>query len=208
MEGAVVIVGAGLDDVLAQVAIGAVQHVPVAQDVGSRVVPVVDDTADRARRDAHVPDAHARHDGIDPVLAHGASRLGHDPELRLVAAFDHVGGHLDTVHHDRLGQQPRSQGLQRFGPGLGVDGELEGDLPFPPAVLLLVADADRRDVGVPQVVGPAGADERTQGGDEVALLGFPRPVRVLGGHGDLPSRNRCRRMGAHGKRNGRARSTI
>jgi hypothetical protein len=73
----VVVMRAGLHDVVAQLAVGPVQNMPVAQDVGRAVHLVEDDAAEGAGRDLHVSDARTGQDRVEAPLARRALRLGH-----------------------------------------------------------------------------------------------------------------------------------
>ncbi len=199
---AVVVVRAGLRDRIAQRTVRAVQHVPVAEHVRGAVGPVEDDAADRARpRRIGGGKAHT-HAGLDRVQPPHPGRdfdLGHRTEVRLVAALDHIGGHLDAIHSDRLGDRRCAQRLQRLRLGLARHRELQHDLLAPPAAGDLAADADGGDVRILQQFRAAGADIAAQGIDQLFLgragaFGPRGSLLGLGGHDGLSLRQRRRRM--------------
>ncbi|MER6958197.1 hypothetical protein [Streptomyces sp. NPDC000618] len=168
----VVVVRAGLGNLVVQRSLGSVQHVPVAQRVRGAVGLVEDDRADGARRRPNRPgqaDAHAGLDRVQAGLAGRALDLGHGAEVRLVAALDDVGGHLDAVHRDGLGDRGRAQSLQGLRLGLAGHRELQHDLLTPLAGRDLAADAHGRDVRILQQFRAPGADIATQGTDQTSF---------------------------------------
>lgn len=199
----IVVVGAGLDDGVADRPARAVEDVPVRQDQRGAVGAVVDDRTDGAGGDLDVADADAGADRVQASLGLGRCRLGFgdDPVRELVTALEHIRGHRYAVDLDRLRQQRGAQALERLGRHLPAHGELHRDGIGGLAVDDLVPDPHRRHVRVGEEVGGTGAHEpaqRLRGGRGRALGLLGRRcggLPFVSGHNFNGRRERGMRLG-------------
>ena len=168
---AVVVGGAGLDDVVTESAGGAVQDVPVAEDVGRAVVLVEDDAADGAGGDLCVGDTDAGNDGVDPLFAAGGGGLRDDLVAGFIGPLEDIGGDGDAIDFKRSGDELGFDGRKHFRLGLLVDRELHADFVGHLSVLDFVANADGRDVRIAEIIDAAGADEVFQAFHRRGLVG-------------------------------------
>ncbi|HEU6443734.1 MAG TPA: hypothetical protein VFL61_01615 [Gaiellaceae bacterium] len=148
----VVVVDAGLDDWIADPPVRAVQHVPVREDPHLCGCLLLNEAAERPGADGDVSDADTRQERIDPALPLDLRFCLHRRRVCLELALDHISREGDAVRRDRLGNCPRRDYLQCFGRELLTHRELQGELLRPLAVSDLVANSDRVDVRVGQVL--------------------------------------------------------
>ncbi|MEJ6395952.1 hypothetical protein V8J82_22025 [Gymnodinialimonas sp. 2305UL16-5] len=153
----------------------AVQNVPIRQDTGRPRRLVEDDGAEGARRAIWMADASPRRYRIHPGFENGCGAWFDDCIGRSVVPLNHVGGHREAVRLDPFGQGGGPDRLQCRRLYLFPDRENDADIAIP----ILPANADRRHIRIPQILGTPGSDEVAQGLHQVLVFGgFLRSRRL------------------------------